>query len=120
MTPRPSRGPLMSFRNLLLVGLFASAPLFAADPKPAKYPFAKPPLDLIDQLAKADLGNVPVPTDDERKLLAAVWEKKAKKPTGAVTVADDDLVNLMLFAGGVSDPADRKKYREKVAKLRAK
>jgi hypothetical protein len=94
------------------------APLTAADPKP-KYPFAKPPLELLDTLAKADLGKIALPTDDERKLLAAVWEKRAKDPAVEPKLTDEQLVNLMLFASGVEDADARKKYRDKLAEVRA-
>ncbi|MFY7952433.1 MAG: hypothetical protein ACOVT5_07995, partial [Armatimonadaceae bacterium] len=102
---------------LLMVFGLALSPLFAADPP--KYPFAKPPLELLDDLAKADLGKVPTPTEAERKLIAGVWERKAKSPAERLELSDDDLVELMLFASGTSDPAERKKYRDKIADLRA-
>ena len=102
---------------LALMLSLAGAPLLAADPP--KYPFAKPPLELLDDLAKADLGKVPTPTDAERKLLTAVWEQKAKRPGDAASVSDDELIDLMLFASGTTDPTDRKAYREKLTDLRA-
>lgn len=109
--------PARRIPALLLVFAFASTPLFAADPP--KYPFAKPPLELLDDLAKADLGKVLVPSEQERKLLATVWAKKAKSPAAAGELSDDELIDLMLFASGTTDAADRKKYREKITALRA-
>lgn len=108
--------PLRPARILFVFALLFAAPLLAAD-KP-KYQFAKPPLELLDDLAKADLGKVPAPSDDERKLLAAVWEKKAKYPTADAGLTDDQVVDLMLFASGVEDADARTKYKDKLAALR--
>jgi hypothetical protein len=106
--------------RLLLFALLSAVPLLAADPKPAKYPFAKPPLELLDELAKADLGEAPVPSDPERKLLAKVWQAKAKKPDADPKLKADEWVELALFASGVEEADARKKWAGKLADLRRK
>lgn len=102
---------------LFLIFGLVSASLFAADPP--KYPFTKSPLELLDQLATADVGQVPALSADERKLLAAVWDQKAKNPDAPAKLSDDEVVDLLLLASGVEDLAARKKYRTRVAELRA-
>lgn len=90
----------------------------AADKLPPNYPFPKPPLRLLAELEKADVGMPGGPTADERKLLAKVWEQKGTTGGGPVTLTDAELIDLLLFADGVTDPVARVKFRMQLARLR--
>lgn len=98
----------------LLVPLAVSA----ADKLPPNYPFPKPPLDILADLEKADVGLKAELPADERKLLAEVWRQKVKTGGGAATLADAELIDLLLYADGVTEPVARGKFRQQLARLR--
>jgi tetratricopeptide (TPR) repeat protein len=114
MVPRRTHHPL---RVLVVVGFVAVATSWAAaaDKVPAGYPFAKPPLQVLEDLTK-EVGLKADLSDDEWQLLARVWERKAAGRTADLT--DAEQVDLFLLASGTTDPAARRKYRAKVDELR--
>ncbi len=90
---------------------------FAADPLPPKARLTQPPLQVLDELAKAD-GAIGTLGKDERAALNAAWERRVKAKGGAVRLSDDEQVELFLHASGVDTADKRKEYRAKIADLR--
>lgn len=114
---RPTFAPVRWFLAACVAVLLPLMGL-AADKLPPKYPFTKPPLELLDEVAD-DVGITNKPSADERKTLTAVWEQKVKTGGKPAELSDAELIDLFLFASGVDSPAARKKYRQKVVELRA-
>lgn len=112
-TTRPTVRPT---RLLLTAVLALLVPFWvaAADKLPPKYPFPMPPLELIGELSKAD-PKVTRPKGDELALLRKVWEQRVAGKPAVLTPAQQ--TDLFLIAGGVTDPAERKKYRRLVDEL---
>lgn len=94
------------------LAIFLAVAAIARAEKPAadKYPLAIPPLEILDRMAKADVGPIPSPSADDRKFLDRVWDARSK------TTADD-AVRALLLVAGVSDPADRDKYSRQLDEL---
>jgi tetratricopeptide (TPR) repeat protein len=65
------------------------------------------------------MGEVPRLSDDERKLLAGVSERKAKDPASALKLDEKTLLESFLFASGVEDAGARGKYRTRFDQLLA-
>src|SRR5438046_3165359 len=82
----------------------------AEKPAAEKYSLAFPPLEVLDRLAKADIGPIPSPSADDRKFLDSPWAARSK------ATADDTLRSLLL-ASGVSDPAERDKCARRLDEL---
>lgn len=102
-------------RSLLFWVLTAAvaAPCSANDPVPAEYQFARPPLEIYDALQGLKLGDVPALPQDERKLLADVWQWRTKKKSAADSQpVEAAVLAAMLWASGVEDAAAREKYRD--------
>lgn len=113
---RPTFAPVRWFLAACVAVLLPLMGL-AADKLPPKYPFTKPPLQLLDEVAD-DVGIKNKPSADERKALTAVWEQKVKTGGKPAELSDAALIDLFLFASGVDTPSARKKYRQKMGELR--
>jgi len=100
--------------NMLVLAGLAS---HAQSLKSKKYPFANPPLEVYDQLAKADLGAVEPFSADDRKLLAKFWAARNSTQPKVVPQADDEAVMAHLLVSGVSDPKARAVYLKKFTEL---
>src|SRR5258707_7454373 len=108
-------GPIVAIIFVLATGI----PAFGEDGKPRAYRLSAPPLEVYDRLADLKLGSVPALAEDERKLLAKVWDQKSKK-AGAGKFDEALLLDAMLFASGVEEEAARRKYHDQYAELVAK
>lgn len=84
-----------------------------AQPTAPAYPFTAPPATILEQVTALDLGALPKWTDDERKFLAETWEIRARAKT-PTEPGDPRIVEAVLLAGGVTDPAERKRYVDKL------
>jgi hypothetical protein len=94
----------------LAILLTVAAGARAGEPAADKYPFAVPPLEILDRLGKADLGSIPVPNAADRAFLEAVWTARSKPAADQKPPSADDTVRALLLAAGVSTPAAREKY----------
>lgn len=104
-------------RRLFAVCVVAFAPVWAAaaETLPTGYRLTRPPMQAMDAL-KAEVGVPAKLTDDERKLLGKVWERKAAGRPADLT--DAEQIDLFLLASGETDLGRRAEYRRKVAELR--
>src|SRR5258708_2278445 len=90
--------------------LLAVAAVARADmPATEKHPFAVPPLEVLDRLAKADLGPIPVPTAADRAFLETVWAARSKPAADRTPPTADVPLRALLLPSGVSPPAEREK-----------
>jgi cell division protein FtsB len=118
--------PLRTIRDSLrgLLGILAvtmaTTTAFAEEPKLRTYALSAAPLEIYDRLAELKMGTAPRLPDDERKLLAQIWERKAQKPAEAISLEEAVLLDAMLFASGIEDAEARRKYRAQVDTLAAK
>jgi hypothetical protein len=71
MTDHRSKGTPMS--RTLAVLLAVAAVARADKPAADQYAFAIPPLEVLDRLAKTDLGPIPAPAAADRAFIDAVW-----------------------------------------------
>ncbi len=106
----------LPWRLAALLALAGSAS-HARSPNGKKYPFANPPREVYDHLAKADLGAAEPFPADARKLLAEFWAAHNSSPPKVLPQADDAAVVAHLMASGVSDPKARAEYLKKFAEL---
>ena len=89
---------------------------WADEPKPGKYQFTRPPLEIYDALAELKLGTVPAMPDDERRFLEATWRWRIEQKSAAESRPGDAAIfEAMLWASGIEEPAARAAYREKFA-----
>ena len=109
------------FRRLFVLVIPVLALALAADRARSqdtpekKYPFANPPLDVLDQLVKSGIGSTaPLPSAD-RKLLADFWTARSARKN--LPPANDAAVTAHLIASGVEDPARRAAYLKKFTAL---
>ena len=99
-----------------LMALAASA--MTQDARPKAYQFKRPPLAIYDALADLKAGDVPVLPDEERKLLETVWQWRTERKSAADSRPDQAAVlEAMLWASGIEDPAARDKYRQQFEKV---
>jgi tetratricopeptide (TPR) repeat protein len=95
----------------------------AQSPRDKKYPFANPPLEVYDQLAKAGLGHAEPFSPEDRKLLEELWAAHQLTPPKGSPQADDAAVLVHLMVCGGNDPKARaenlKKFTELVAAAKA-
>jgi tetratricopeptide (TPR) repeat protein len=93
----------------------------AKDPEKREYRLTAPPLEIYDRLSELQLGEVPRLPDEERALLARIWELHAKPgdaPAETAAKIDQELLlEAMLSASGVEEPAARKEHRGRFHKL---
>ena len=101
------------------VALVATAA--AKEPAPRRYGLTAPPLEIYDRLAELQLGEVPRLPAEERALLVKIWELHPKPgdaaPGDAVKTDQELLLEAMLSASGVEEPAARKECRDRFHKL---
>ena len=84
------------------------------------YPFPVPPVEVIDRLAKADLGPVTPLAGKERAAVEAVWKSRGTPQAKALPQADAAAVSAHLTAAGVTDPKAVAGYTAKLDALTAK
>ena len=106
-------------RSLLFACAFAAAVGRADEPGRREYHFTQPPLEIYDALHELKLGEVPKMPAEERAFLEATWRWRTEK-SAADTHRDDDaadaaLLDAMLWASGIEEPATRAAHREKFA-----
>jgi tetratricopeptide (TPR) repeat protein len=86
----------------------------AKDPPKTAEPLKKSPIAILNQLAELPGGKEPRLAADELALLKKVQDQFAKP------AADDALLtDALLFASGIADATDRKKYREQLDAIEA-
>ncbi len=107
-----NRIPLSRLAACLAVLVLAATTTRADTPKPEKYPFTAPPVELVDRFAKAELGTADPFGGDERARLEAVWKARID-PKAQLVQADESAVHAHLLASGVTDPAKRFEYVKK-------
>jgi tetratricopeptide (TPR) repeat protein len=104
-------------RHVCLALVLILAP--ARADKPRTYALSAPPIEVYSRLADLGVGTMPKLADAERKLLVHVWELKAKKPGEPVRLDDEAMLDALVFASGIEEPAARRKYRERYDALLA-
>jgi tetratricopeptide (TPR) repeat protein len=117
--PQTNRGGRPGLLGLLIVATLA-APASAEQAKARTVALPSAPLAIYDRLPALNLGPAPRLPEDERQLLAKVWELKAKEPATSVKVEQALLLDAMLFASGIEEAKARRKYREQFDTVLAK
>src|SRR5262245_32169934 len=101
----------------VLVAVFTLGPAARGQAPTGKYPFANPPLDILDQLGKAGVGKPEPLAEGDRAFLAEFWAARTRKSAKEIPPADDAAVTAHLIASGVSDPKDRAAYVRRFTEL---
>jgi tetratricopeptide (TPR) repeat protein len=112
------RRGLPAFVCALVIAVGAPS-AFPDEPKPRTYPLALSPLEIHARLSELNMGTPPRIGEDERTLLATVWERKSKDPAEPVRIDDAMLLDAVLLASGIEEPDARRAYREKFDKVLA-
>jgi tetratricopeptide (TPR) repeat protein len=112
----------MSRPGLTVLALLLMSPvaLGQAPMPPAAYPFPVPPVEIIDRLAKADLGTVTPLAGKERTAVEAVWKTRGTPQAKTQSQTDAAAVAAHLSASGVADPKAAADYAAKLDALTTK
>jgi tetratricopeptide (TPR) repeat protein len=104
-----------------LACILALAAPGAAKGPPPRCALAEPPLRVYERFLGAGLGPAAPFSEDERRLLEEVWDKRSGRLAEAEARVDEDrLLEAMLFASGVQGRAERQKYRDQFNDLVAR